>query len=246
MVNLPPTEAAKKKKDSDPAVKEKDAKVTQMMKMNKDFIQYASITLAEMSKSLNEIKKWKYPMAGIASLLAVVTDSHENLSDSSKIKCKDLFLEMERKVRIYKTVFGESNEFINDLITIASNIINFTDISTKSSMKVYADVINKEKSKVPVARRLSAESDAILLSIGRMRAIGKTMLKAINRITKGLCLIKNQTTFITPNLQININLLDLKYDINMRKDIQYVNLQDGSTVFVPIDELKRQTTDLND
>ena len=85
--------------------------------------------------------------------------------------------------------------------------------------------MNKERSAASVkARRLSTESDAILLSIGRMRTISKTMLKAINRITKGLCLIKNQTTFITPHLQITVNLLDLKYDINRRKDIQYMNV----------------------
>jgi hypothetical protein len=77
-------------------------------------------------------------MAGIASLLAVVTNNPENCSTGSLIKAKDLFLEMERKTRIYKTVFGESNEFITDLITIASNIINFTDITTKKSMKIYA------------------------------------------------------------------------------------------------------------
>jgi hypothetical protein len=50
------------------------------------------------------------------------------------IKAKDLFLEMERKTRIYKTVFRENNEFVTDLITIASNVINFTDISSKKSI----------------------------------------------------------------------------------------------------------------
>jgi hypothetical protein len=87
-----------------------------------------------MSKSLNEIKKWKPTLAGIASLLAVVTGSPENCEERTMIKAKDLYLEMERKTRIYKTVFGENNEFVTDLITIASNVINFTDISTKKSI----------------------------------------------------------------------------------------------------------------
>jgi len=78
-----------------------------------------------------------------------------------------------------------------------------------------------------------------------MRTYTKQMLQMINRITLQLCRIKNEKKFITPHLQIATSTLDLRYDINKRKDIQYMNVQDGSSVFVPVDELKRQTMDLN-
>ena len=74
-------------------------------------------------------------MVGIASLLAVITDNSVNCDIATMFMAKSLFLDMERKARIFNTAFGESNNFITDLISIAANIMKFTDHETKKSFK---------------------------------------------------------------------------------------------------------------
>ena len=54
---------------------DKDKLKQQIKKVNSDFVKHARSTLKEISKSLNDVTKWKYRMAGIASLLAVITEN---------------------------------------------------------------------------------------------------------------------------------------------------------------------------
>jgi len=133
-INLPTN------KDND-----KDKLKQQIKKVNSDFVKHARSTLKEISKSLNDVTKWKYRMAGIASLLAVITENSQNCDVATMVMAKSLFLDMERKARIFNTTFKESNNFIFDLISIAANIMKFTDHESKKSFKQYSTLKSKKK-----------------------------------------------------------------------------------------------------